>query len=126
MHLRISIHIFYFSCKTSSNFLCSGHICFYFPGSKAMFSGDTLFSLSCGKLFEGNAAQVLSFLTVQQDIYYRIYNMDILLCFMVVELFRNFKLCLVVLFNFLWLTMKKHQGLAHIIVECTGQQFKIV
>ncbi|XP_031480388.1 probable hydroxyacylglutathione hydrolase 2, chloroplastic isoform X1 [Nymphaea colorata] len=37
-----------------------GHICFYFPGSKAIFSGDTLFSLSCGKLFEGNAAQMLS------------------------------------------------------------------
>ncbi|CAN6448887.1 unnamed protein product [Victoria cruziana] len=40
-----------------------GHICFYFPGSKAIFSGDTLFSLSCGKLFEGNAAQMFSSLS---------------------------------------------------------------
>ncbi|GAB4840482.1 hypothetical protein Ancab_021251 [Ancistrocladus abbreviatus] len=30
-----------------------GHISFYFPGSRAIFTGDTLFSLSCGKLFEG-------------------------------------------------------------------------
>ncbi|CAN1160825.1 Hydroxyacylglutathione hydrolase 1, mitochondrial [Linum perenne] len=30
-----------------------GHICFYFPGSSSIFTGDTLFSLSCGKLFEG-------------------------------------------------------------------------
>ncbi|XP_042027817.1 probable hydroxyacylglutathione hydrolase 2, chloroplastic [Salvia splendens] len=37
-----------------------GHISFYFPGSKSIFTGDTLFSLSCGKLFEGTPAQMLS------------------------------------------------------------------
>lgn len=37
-----------------------GHISFYFPGSGAIFTGDTLFSLSCGKLFEGTPDQMLS------------------------------------------------------------------
>ncbi|KAE8729743.1 Hydroxyacylglutathione hydrolase 1 [Hibiscus syriacus] len=37
-----------------------GHISFYFPGSRAIFIGDTLFSLSCGKLFEGTLEQMLS------------------------------------------------------------------
>ncbi|XP_077252982.1 putative hydroxyacylglutathione hydrolase 2, chloroplastic isoform X2 [Tasmannia lanceolata] len=37
-----------------------GHISFYFPGSGAVFTGDTLFSLSCGKLFEGSPEQILS------------------------------------------------------------------
>jgi hypothetical protein len=36
-----------------------GHISFYFPGSGAIFTGDTLFSLSCGKLFEGTPEQVI-------------------------------------------------------------------
>lgn len=33
----------------------SGHICFYFPESKILLSGDTLFSMGCGRLFEGSA-----------------------------------------------------------------------
>ncbi|XP_059632945.1 probable hydroxyacylglutathione hydrolase 2, chloroplastic isoform X3 [Cornus florida] len=37
-----------------------GHISFYFPGSRAIFTGDTLFSLSCGKLFEGTPEQMHS------------------------------------------------------------------
>lgn len=36
----------------------AGHISFYFPGSGVIFTGDTLFSLSCGKLFEGTPEQV--------------------------------------------------------------------
>lgn len=36
----------------------AGSISFYFPGLKALFSGDTLFSLGCGRLFEGTAAQM--------------------------------------------------------------------
>ncbi|KAL3635045.1 Glyoxalase 2-5 [Castilleja foliolosa] len=36
-----------------------GHIGFYFPGSKSIFTGDTLFSLSCGKLFEETPQQML-------------------------------------------------------------------
>ena len=31
----------------------TGHIGFYFFNEKAIFSGDTLFSLGCGKIFEG-------------------------------------------------------------------------
>lgn len=36
----------------------SGHIVFYFADSAALFCGDTLFSLGCGRLFEGSAAQM--------------------------------------------------------------------
>lgn len=32
-----------------------GHICFYCAQAKALFCGDTLFSLGCGRLFEGTA-----------------------------------------------------------------------
>lgn len=35
-----------------------GHITLYFPDSKALFPGDTLFSLGCGRLFEGTPAQM--------------------------------------------------------------------
>ena len=31
----------------------NGHIAFYFENEKVLFSGDTLFSLGCGKIFEG-------------------------------------------------------------------------
>ncbi len=31
-----------------------GHICFYFRDQHILFSGDTLFSLGCGRLFEGS------------------------------------------------------------------------
>ncbi len=31
------------------------HICFYFQNDKALFCGDTLFSIGCGRLFEGTA-----------------------------------------------------------------------
>jgi hydroxyacylglutathione hydrolase len=36
----------------------AGHISYYFPQLKAVFCGDTLFSLGCGKLFEGTAAEM--------------------------------------------------------------------
>lgn len=35
-----------------------GHIAFWFPGERAVFCGDTLFSLGCGRLFEGTPAQM--------------------------------------------------------------------
>lgn len=35
-----------------------GHIAFYFPDAKAVFVGDTLFAMGCGRLFEGTAAQM--------------------------------------------------------------------
>jgi hydroxyacylglutathione hydrolase len=36
----------------------SGHISYWFAGSDALFSADTLFSLGCGRLFEGTPAQM--------------------------------------------------------------------
>ena len=49
----------------------SGHICFYFFNEKKIFSGDTLFSLGCGKIFEGTYAQMFEslnfFKTLPQD-----------------------------------------------------------
>lgn len=35
-----------------------GHISYWFPESKALFCGDTLFALGCGRLFEGTAQQM--------------------------------------------------------------------
>jgi hydroxyacylglutathione hydrolase len=35
-----------------------GHICFYFFKDKSIFTGDTLFSLGCGRLFEGTCSQM--------------------------------------------------------------------
>ncbi|MDP4598888.1 MAG: hydroxyacylglutathione hydrolase [Pseudomonadales bacterium] len=37
-----------------------GHIAFYFPDDHVLFSGDALFALGCGRLFEGTAAQMWS------------------------------------------------------------------
>ncbi len=36
----------------------SGHIAFWIPAAKALFSGDALFSLGCGRLFEGTASEM--------------------------------------------------------------------
>lgn len=36
----------------------SGHVSFYIPGINALFCGDTLFSMGCGRLFEGTADQM--------------------------------------------------------------------
>jgi hydroxyacylglutathione hydrolase len=35
-----------------------GHICFHFSKEKSAFTGDTLFSLGCGKIFEGTYSQM--------------------------------------------------------------------
>ncbi len=32
-----------------------GHICYHIPQEKLLFSGDTLFALGCGRLYEGTA-----------------------------------------------------------------------
>ena len=37
-----------------------GHICFFFEKEKILFTGDTLFSLGCGKIFEGDHKQMLN------------------------------------------------------------------
>ena len=36
----------------------SGHICFHFFNEKIVFTGDTLFSLGCGRIFEGTHEQM--------------------------------------------------------------------
>jgi len=40
-----------------------GHICFFFEKEKVAFTGDTLFSLGCGRIFEGNHNQMLKSLS---------------------------------------------------------------
>ena len=37
-----------------------GHICFFFEKEKIAFTGDTLFSLGCGRIFEGDHKQMLT------------------------------------------------------------------
>ena len=37
-----------------------GHICFYFYKDESIFTGDTLFSLGCGRIFEGTYAQMFN------------------------------------------------------------------
>lgn len=36
----------------------SGHIAFWFGDARAVFTGDTLFAMGCGRLFEGTPAQM--------------------------------------------------------------------
>lgn len=40
-----------------------GHIAFWFPDSDALFCGDTLFSIGCGRVFEGTMDQMWSSLS---------------------------------------------------------------
>ncbi|XP_024533687.1 uncharacterized protein LOC9643126 [Selaginella moellendorffii] len=40
-----------------------GHVSYYFADSRAVFTGDTLFSIGCGRLFEGSAQQMWSSLS---------------------------------------------------------------
>ena len=35
-----------------------GHVCFYLPEQKCLFSGDTMFYLGCGRVFEGTMEQM--------------------------------------------------------------------
>jgi hydroxyacylglutathione hydrolase len=37
----------------------SGHVAYHFPDEDAVFTGDTLFAGGCGRLFEGDAAQMM-------------------------------------------------------------------
>jgi hydroxyacylglutathione hydrolase len=37
-----------------------GHICFHFYKEESVFTGDTLFALGCGKIFEGTYSQMFS------------------------------------------------------------------
>ena len=46
----------------------SGHIAFWFPDSHVLFAGDCLFSLGCGRLFEGSAEDMWSSLKKLRDL----------------------------------------------------------
>ena len=46
----------------------SGHICFYAKSAKVIFTGDTLFSLGCGKVFEGTHVQMLRSLNLIKEL----------------------------------------------------------
>ena len=41
----------------------SGHICFHFFNEKIIFTGDTLFSLGCGRIFEGTYKEMFNSLS---------------------------------------------------------------
>jgi hydroxyacylglutathione hydrolase len=45
-----------------------GHIAYWFRDAAALFCGDTLFSLGCGRLFEGSAAQMWSSLRTLREL----------------------------------------------------------
>lgn len=38
----------------------SGHVAFHFAADKAVFTGDTLFAMGCGRLFEGTPADMFA------------------------------------------------------------------
>ena len=40
-----------------------GHVAYYFPASRALFTGDSLMVMGCGRLFEGTPAQMWDTLT---------------------------------------------------------------
>jgi len=42
----------------------SGHVCFYSKNKKVIFTGDTLFSLGCGRIFEGTHLEMLNSLNL--------------------------------------------------------------
>lgn len=44
-----------------------GHIAYWFEGSDALFPGDTLFVMGCGRLFEGTPAQMVNSLSKFDD-----------------------------------------------------------
>lgn len=41
----------------------TGHLCFWFAQDRALFCGDTLFLMGCGRLMEGDAAMMLASLS---------------------------------------------------------------
>ena len=55
---NIEFKIFYIPGHTS------GHICFYAKNEKIIFTGDTLFSLGCGRVFEGTHSEMFESLNL--------------------------------------------------------------
>ena len=48
----------------------SGHIAFHFKKEKVVFTGDTLFSLGCGRVFEGTNEQMFNSLNKLKNLPY--------------------------------------------------------
>ncbi len=46
----------------------SGHIAYWFPESSALFCGDTLFALGCGRVFEGTHEQMWTSLSKFKEV----------------------------------------------------------
>ena len=46
----------------------SGHVAYFFPGEGIVFTGDTLFAAGCGRLFEGDAAQMMRSLALLAEL----------------------------------------------------------
>lgn len=45
-----------------------GHVAIHFAGQNLLFTGDTMFALGCGRLFEGNAEQMWQSLSTLADL----------------------------------------------------------
>lgn len=45
-----------------------GHVVYYFPELSAIFTGDTLFSMGCGRLFEGTPGQMWHSMQALKDL----------------------------------------------------------
>lgn len=45
-----------------------GHLAYYLPTAKALFSGDTLFGAGCGRLFEGSGDDLFAALSCLRDL----------------------------------------------------------
>jgi len=46
----------------------SGHLAYHFPSEHVVFTGDTMFAGGCGRLFEGDAAQMIGSLARLADL----------------------------------------------------------
>lgn len=46
----------------------SGHVAYHLPSAEIVFTGDTLFAAGCGRLFEGDAATMMSSLRRLSDL----------------------------------------------------------
>ena len=65
-----------------------GHICYYFSKESLIFCGDTLFSLGCGRIFEGSYDQMFNSLKLIKN-----FSKDTLIYFGHEYTFQNSKFC---------------------------------
>ena len=46
----------------------SGHICFFFENEKIAFAGDIIFSLGCGRIFEGTYEEMFNLIKKTKEL----------------------------------------------------------